>query len=97
MPPPFLPPVLDESSLKPNSVSAFLVIVHAFEYAISIDCAAARRERCVSTRRSSSATPGPKHLRAPKMRTEITGCSFSAIAVTPFCCFSIVYADFSLL
>lgn len=53
--------------------------VHAFEYAISIDALAARSDFSERTRRSSSATPGPKHLFSPKMRTVKTGLKLCSI------------------
>lgn len=53
--------------------------VHAFEYAISIDALAARRDFSERTRRSSSATPGPKHLLSPKIRTVKTGLKLCSI------------------
>lgn len=53
--------------------------VHAFEYAISIDALAARSDFSERTRRSSSATPGPKHLLSPKIRTVKTGLKLCSI------------------
>lgn len=54
--------------------------VHALEYAIAIEAAAARSDFSDLTRRRSSATPGPKHLLSPKMRTDSTGLKFCSIS-----------------
>ena len=71
--------MVEISNLKPSAASAFLMTVHAFEYAISIDTLAARRDFSERTRRSSSATPGPKHLLSPKIRTVKTGLKLCSI------------------